>query len=478
MHTNTGALCCVAAGPHGAKSPLAGRDSSNGHGEPQWRTNSSFSPPPLRTWDCRLHSDGLRHGAPGVHGSSRSSNSRGSRSRLGSECFPNHHHSVSDGVLSYSDSPRDTMQEPRWTSPLQKLNIGEHDASPVEGTLTEIFQNSKPVHLWRYNFKANAESPGFDSPSSLSESSHWESTSRRPFSTRRSHMSKAVYPLMFRNPVSECENFGETDTSSIGRLTPGEDQASPFHCSNNNNSSIEHKFHRSLAELRKLEMSPDPNTSSRIDGFRWSSASSYDLGLDGERFDIAEHTDVESLRSPADPVAEQKCGVCGKHLWQKSPWSSHRIMRGSDMPTAGVLPCSHVFHAECLEQMTPKTQIHDPPCPLCLKTIEAIEEAPSVSEPLQMVLRSVRRSREVVISEAQETHGTGGVSDHQKNRLRGNWLGVVPLQDNNGSSIRNRLKRHFTFKGKVGKDIFKSKVLHRISSSSSGVPLQHQMSIQ
>ncbi|KAJ0988430.1 hypothetical protein J5N97_006786 [Dioscorea zingiberensis] len=29
------------------------------HGEPHWRTNSSFSPPLSRRWDCSLHSDGL-----------------------------------------------------------------------------------------------------------------------------------------------------------------------------------------------------------------------------------------------------------------------------------------------------------------------------------------------------------------------------------------------------------------------------------
>ncbi|KAJ6384145.1 hypothetical protein OIU78_027449 [Salix suchowensis] len=160
--------------------------------------------------------------------------------------------------------------------------------------------------------------------------------------------------------------------------------------------------------------------------------------------------DMESLRSPSGPVVEQKCGVCGKLLWQKSPWSSHRIMRGSDMPTAGVLPCSHVFHAECLEQVTPKTQIHDPPCPLCLKTIGSIEEPPPVSEPLQMALRSVRRSRGVVISEAQGGRSNTEASDHIKDRLTRNWPCTASRRNDNGSSINSRLRRHFTFKGKSG----------------------------
>lgn len=128
----------MAAGPREAKSPAGGRDSSNNNGEPHWRTNSSFSPPPMRRWDCRLNSDGLPHGSHGVHGSSLSSNSRGSRSWLGSERYTNHHHSVSDGVLSYSDSPPDNVQEPRWTSPVQKFNLGQLATSTVGGNLNLI----------------------------------------------------------------------------------------------------------------------------------------------------------------------------------------------------------------------------------------------------------------------------------------------------------------------------------------------------
>ncbi|KAG5224198.1 RING/U-box superfamily protein [Salix suchowensis] len=396
---NTGALCCVAAGPHEAKSPATGRDSSNNHGEPHWRINSSFSPPPMRMWDCRLRSDGLSHGSRAVHGSSLSSNSRGSRSWVGSERYTNHHHSVSDGALPYSDSPPDTVQEPRWTSPVRKFNLGE----PVASTAGAHWFPCSTER--RFSVRASDTSPGFGSPSSLSESSHWESTSKRPLafsnrniSTRRSHMSKTVYPLVFRNPVSDCETFGDADNSSLGRLTPHEDRISPSHWPDSS-SSVEYKFHKTLTELQN----------SRREGFRWSSASSYDVGIDGERFDIAEHMDMESLRSPSGPVVEQKCGVCGKLLWQKSPWSSHRIMRGGDMPTAGVLPCSHVFHAECLEQVTPKTQIHDPPAPLSRR-------------------------------------------------------------NSNGSSITSRLRRHFMFKGKSGKELFNTKVFLRIGSSSSQKP--------
>ncbi|KDP20277.1 hypothetical protein JCGZ_06863 [Jatropha curcas] len=434
-------------------------------------------------WDCRLHSDVLPNGSHGVHSSSLSSNSRGSRSWVGSEGLTNHHHSVSDGVLSYSDSLPDNVQEPRWTSPIQKFNLGEGTASTIGGSRSQTSWFPCSAER-RFAVRATGRSPSFGSPSSLSESSHWESTSKRPcafsnrnFASRRSYMSKTVYPLVFRNPVSDCETYVEADISNIGRLTPSEDLISPSLWPDNS-SSVEYKFHKTLTELQKLETSPDLSVSLRREGFRWSSASSYDLGLDGDRFDVTEHMDVESLRSLSCAAPDQKCGVCAKLLWQKSPWSSHRIMRGGDMPTAGVLPCSHVFHAECLEQVTPKTQIHDPPCPLCLKTIGAVEESSSVSEPLQVALRSIRRSRGIVLSETQGSRSNTEASTHIKDSPRKNWLGAVPRRNDIRSSLANRLKRHFTFRGKASKDIFSSKMFQKMGLSSGQEPVRRQMSMQ
>ncbi|KAG8648051.1 uncharacterized protein LOC110622216 [Manihot esculenta] len=403
-------------------------------------------------WGCRLQSDVLCHGSCGINGSWLSSNR--SRSGVGCEQLTNHHHSISDEVLSYSDSLHDNVQEPRWTSPVQKFNLGNVATSTSGGSRSQTSRLRFPSTERRFAVRATTVSPSFASPSSLYESSPWGSTSKRPFAfsncnfpSRRSYMSKAVYPLVFRNLVSDCETFDDVGISNIGRLTPGEDLTSPS-CWLDNSSSVEYKFHKILTELESLETSPDPSASSRREGFRWSGSTSYDLGLDGDLFDVAEPMDMESLRSSSSAVPDQKCGVCGKLLREKSPWSSRRIMRGGDLPVAGVLSCSHVFHAECLEQATPKTQIHDPPCPLCLKSIGALEESLSVSEPLQVALR--RRNRGVVISEAQGSRNSNEACTHIKGRLRKNWLRAVQPQSENGSSLTNRLKRHFTLRGKVG----------------------------
>jgi hypothetical protein len=128
----------VAARPHGTKSDPASRDRSMDPTEPRWRINSSFSPPTSRRWDCRYSSDGLPHrvhDAPHDHPpyvSSLSSHSKGSRSAFGSDQYLNHHHSVSDGALSYFGSPADSLQAPRWTPSLQRFDLGEF-STPAGG---------------------------------------------------------------------------------------------------------------------------------------------------------------------------------------------------------------------------------------------------------------------------------------------------------------------------------------------------------
>ncbi|KAJ4978400.1 hypothetical protein NE237_009180 [Protea cynaroides] len=464
FESKTGALCCVAARPHGANLSTARRGSSMDPGEPFWRTNSSFSPPlPSRSWDSRLQPDGLprgSHGAP-LYDSSLSTNNRESRSRVSSDLYTNHQHSVSDGVLSYFESPPENFQALQWTPPVQKLNFGVSSTSRVGGSRTELplFPHSAER---RFAAEASAASNSLGSPSSLSESSQLGSTSKRPmslpyrhFSSRRPFISKPVYPLVFRNPVSDSEGFCSADTSSVSKLTPSQWR----------DSSTSLKFHKNLTELHKMDASPEHSTSSRREGFRFSNASSFDVGFDEDGMDISEHVNLENIRLHQHSAGDQNCELCGRLLWQKSPWSSYRIVRGGDMPIAGVLYCSHVFHAECLEQTTPKSQIHDPPCPVCLKTIDAVEESPSVSEPLQMALRSVWRNRGVVISDARG--GKNGIQslDHVEGDLRRNQAQQVSCQS--GSLIKNHLKKRFMFKGGAVKDFFSTKGFHRTGSSSS-----------
>lgn len=215
-----------------------------------------------------------------------------------------------------------------------------------------------------------------------------------------------------------------------------------------------------------MEASPEPGTSRR-EGFRWSNVSSYGMGVDGDGIDVSGQVDLETLKPAYFSADDQKCSLCGRLLWQKSPWSSHRIVRSGDMPVAGVLSCSHVFHAECLEQTTPNSQIHDPPCPLCSKAADQAEASSAVSEPLRMALRSACRNQGVnSADDASGNHGSEP-SEQIESGLRRNRSLLMSRRSGN-SAIKNQIKKHFSFKGKSGKDPLGPKVFRRIGSSSSG----------
>lgn len=168
------------------------------------------------------------------------------------------------------------------------------------------------------------------STSSHSDSSESEpmlkprSSSHRNFSNRRYFMSKPIHPLSFPTGIPTTE---ASDAAFAG-------------------------------------FSDDAGTPQR-DPHRWSSASS-----SNDFVDVSEPFETEICGRSCMPSDGFKCGLCDRFLSQRSPWSSRRIVRSSDMPVAGVLSCRHVFHAECLEQTTPKTRKSDPPCPVCVKLEE------------------------------------------------------------------------------------------------------------
>lgn len=167
---------------------------------------------------------------------------------------------------------------------------------------------------------------GFTSPHS--DGSEFDLTGKlnlstpRNFPSRRSFMSKPIHPLSF--PA--------------------------------------HSFTREASASPVTGLSAYDATTPQRDNHRLSSgSSSIDLT------DISDQFEPEFLTRPSNASEVFKCGLCDRLLSQRSPWSSRRIVKSEDMPVAGVLSCRHVFHAECLDQTTPKSHKSDPPCPICSK---------------------------------------------------------------------------------------------------------------
>ncbi|MED6180284.1 hypothetical protein PIB30_008780 [Stylosanthes scabra] len=312
----------AATRPHGSNA--ASRDWSVGPHEPYWRTNTSYSPPPSR-WDFRFQSEGLSYGLHDgiqLYGSSTSSNGKDSRGWVSGNHLYDLHYSASDGTGAFLSSPSDLSQGPQWTPPaIQEISINDYETPTRRGpSLTQI--------SFTRNKEGTSEDPdSVGSTSTQSESSESETTTKsrllqRNFSKHCSFISKPIYPFLFPDisPAREA-------------LDPAVASSSEYDASN---------------PLRDVQ--------------RWSSASStLDLS------EVSELFQSETCGRPHIPSDGSRCSLCERLLSHRSPWSTRRIVRSGDMPTTGVLPCCHVFHAECLEQATPKTQKSDPPCPLCAR---------------------------------------------------------------------------------------------------------------
>ncbi|XP_006827295.2 uncharacterized protein LOC18422013 [Amborella trichopoda] len=434
-----------------------------GPNEPYWQNNSSFSPPLSRRWDYRFQSEGLPYGSHGgiqLYGSSLSSNSKESRSRVSSERFPNPQYSASDGMVSYISSPSDSFQTQLGTPPVQGVNLEEFVSSAIGGPSaepapfspsTEGFTSTVPYSVG----STSSQSDAGDGEATFKTHTYTPSSNRN-FSTRYSFMSKPVYPLSLPNQLSlssQTPEFESLNTSTT-RLTP---------IDNNNYMPLDLKYLRSLTELsgfQEIDFS-----SQRDQGLRWSSASSLDFT------EIALHLDPEHTGTSNSLSGSLKCALCERLLSQRSPWSSRRIVRSGDMPVAGVLSCCHVYHAECLEQTTPKTQKSDPPCPLCMKANS--DEAGAVSE------QPVVFSKVMKYGFPKLKDDTGAASSSRGWGACGQFGDCVEVPPRNSMSLlsRSRLKKHLSLKGSSGKglpdsskDLVDPSRLRKIGSCSSQVP--------
>lgn len=105
-------------------------------------------------------------------------------------------------------------------------------------------------------------------------------------------------------------------------------------------------------------------TSDSADACSWSSGRTSSIDSMDVVLAWDNHNSTKAQRAASSTFV---CGLCNRYISQKPPCGSRSILRNRDMPVTGVLPCQHVFHAECLDQSTPKAHRNDPPCPVCTK---------------------------------------------------------------------------------------------------------------
>ncbi|OIW06182.1 hypothetical protein TanjilG_15066 [Lupinus angustifolius] len=169
---------------------------------------------------------------------------------------------------------------------------------------------------------------------------------------------------------------------------------------------------------------------------RWS--------FDSESFGFnPERLHRSSNRFSTSPVDFQTCGVCSKLLTEKSSWSSQKIIASNDLAVVSVLICGHVYHAECLESMTPEISKYDPACPVCTfgekQTLKLFEKA--LKAEMDLKAGNKKSKNRIVDSEIDDF-----VFDRVKD---GGCQGKGPRMDSSSSGRRffgkPFLKRHFSF---------------------------------
>ncbi|KAE8724672.1 60S ribosomal protein L44 [Hibiscus syriacus] len=150
-----------------------------------------------------------------------------------------------------------------------------------------------------------------------------------------------------------------------------------------------------------------------------------------------------TLGSPS--VDLQTCGVCSKLLSEKSLWSTQKIIISNDLSVVSVLTCGHVYHAECLENMTPEIDKYDPACPICTlgekKTQKLSEKAFKAEMDFKAKINKKSRSR-VIDSDMD-------VDPIVFNRMKSSGHeGKASSSSMKSSSGKPFLKKHFSFGSK------------------------------
>ncbi|KAI4377171.1 hypothetical protein MLD38_014847 [Melastoma candidum] len=111
----------------------------------------------------------------------------------------------------------------------------------------------------------------------------------------------------------------------------------------------------------------DEKLSFKLD--RWQNLEHPHFSVDSDRSFVP----PERIRSSSFDAELLPCLICVK-LLRKKPYLLGSFHFSGEHGVVAVLVCGHTYHADCLEKETPTENKSDPPCPICLGSIDAAVE--------------------------------------------------------------------------------------------------------
>lgn len=328
--------------------------------------------------------------------------------------------------VAWAKSPLSERSSMNLTAPVSDLSISRSISMEVkEATEFPTTSDRSPVKL----------SPAIPSTPSLSTSPPSSQSHMFPASLTPSRLSRRASrnPLLRQASDSRIPGYKSPSNYSVPEEGP-----SPVRPGWSNEST--RVSHGGSSDGWSIHGFPEfmPNSYRE----RWSFDSD-SLGFNRDKI-----TRSSGRISASTSIDLRTCGVCSKLLTEKSSFGSQKIIVTNDLSVVAVLICGHVYHAECLENMTPEISKYDPACPVCtfgeqhaLKLSEKVLKA-------EMDLKARKRSRYRIVDSEFDALDRRKGSAHE---------GKGPKMDSS-SSMRNSfgrpfLKRHFSFGSKSTKSL-------------------------
>ncbi|KAK8571267.1 hypothetical protein V6N13_103396 [Hibiscus sabdariffa] len=175
---------------------------------------------------------------------------------------------------------------------------------------------------------------------------------------------------------------------------------------------------------------------------RWS--------FDSEHFESGDGkiSRCSSRFSYSPSIDTRTCGACSKLLAERSSWSSNEIS------VAAVLVCGHVYHAECLETLTPETDRYDPACPICMVGEKQVSKMSRKA--LRAEAELMAKHRKLFKNRVKDSFVEGGCNDfnlQESAKREGKAPKLEPSSSWRSSLAKPFLKRHLSIGSKWGRSL-------------------------